>query len=126
MPNVQYIDSKMSFTVTCDEEHAATWPPSTRMMTALARFNGAVHLSSFDVWVPTSEPNKQKYTYRFIAKDGRRWQQTIYFDQADVSMTFAVADKWMVREFELHREIRDIAIAMIKDWRVTKIACTWS
>lgn len=98
-----------------------------KLIIALEILSNAVPLKSFDLWVPDSEPNKKKYTYRWIASDGRRWTQVINLTTSSPMMTFSVSDSFSVAEFSPHRAVRDnVVIPLITNYGVTKIACDWN
>ncbi len=63
--------------------------------------------------------NPLLYTYSFVTRDGRVWNQTINF-QNGVSMTFSVPDGWRLEEFVPHRAVRDAFVLLVRDFGLEK------
>ena len=113
--------------VTSDDPMAASSDLPMKLLIALETMSKYIPLLSFDVWVPANETNKKKFTYRFIARDGRRWIQTMNISTSNTYLTFNVTDQWMLSELEQNKFIRDnIVDCLLRKNKVTKISCNWN
>ncbi len=91
---------------------------------ALDELNLIVPLQAFMFQPEATIPG---YIYRFIAKDGRRWRQTLLLEpnQTDPAMTFAVPQGWKISEFNKHRPLRDLVIHIYLAFGLQDVQITW-
>lgn len=93
----------------------------------LQAFNSLTALASFNVIRTAALPNPI-YSYAFVARDGRQWNQVIKMDgaqQSQPSMNFTVPGFWKVAEFSMHRPIREHVIEWAKQFEVVSISYVW-
>lgn len=72
--------------------------------------------------------NTLEYSYGWEAKDGRTWSQTIVFattDDSDPTMTFDVPEGVKKSEYQHGRDLRDLIIRMIVEFKVKKLSVEW-
>ena len=122
MPNhtLTLTDSDKSIIVT---SHSLIPIESTlprQFMADMAAMNSRVAISTFNL-SPIAGFNN-KFLYKFVARDGREWNQTLRFS-GGVFMTFSIGEPgWELDEFTLQRPIRETCISLVRDFGCDSIS----
>lgn len=98
-------------------------PPVQRFIKALVELNKKVELAFFAVKTIAGSPN---YTYQFIGKDGRQWNQELDATAEPDSMNFDVPDFFTLEEFTPHRAVREHVFTLIRDNALVNIEVTFN
>ena len=119
---IELSDLRMKLSIDLTGTITADNADVVRLFQNLAALDSAVALASF-----LCEEDDQKYLYRFVAQDGRIWNQTINLGiDSNPGMTFQVPDEWRLSEFEPNRVLRALCIQMIRDYGITKVEALFS
>lgn len=125
MPTLEYSNGVMTleidYSVTGELVTDATL--FTQFINSLQLLAQTANLDTFEM--KEQSAGSEYFNYAFVGKDARTWNQVLHIQDTDASMTFSVASYWKLSEFVLHRPVRDLAIALVRKYGVSKIEASW-
>ena len=110
--------------ITCNEIGLKVDTPIVSQTVKAARdLHAAVPMGILTVVKDVATTNE--YRYSMTAIDGRKWKQRFRMDAADALMNFNIDDYWRLTEFIIHRNLRDLLIAILWSYNVENITVDW-
>lgn len=127
MPELEIRSTRSVLTIESDEYLEALSGLVQALLRDLDALDTAVHLDAVEGVVAerlTAVP--LEYRYQFKGKDGRRFFQSLLFDNG-VKQTFdTFGGRWKEgEEFVFHRPIRAAVITLIRDFQLSKLTAKY-
>jgi len=116
-------DAKKTVTIETDVSLDLLHDRVGAFVAALDALDRAVPLASFLGSRVVGSP--LVYSYSFVTKDGRTWNQEISF-VSGVKMTFNVPTAWKLSEFVPHRAVRDEFVLLVRDFGLETAEVTYA
>ena len=125
MATINYSEPKRSMEIVSDDEIPVGEPQLRELVAGIDSFNDKIELDTFNV--VRDNTDHKKFTYAFVAKDGREWHQNLVIQSGiEAKMNFNVTDLWKESEFAFHRVIRASIIGLVIKYHIVTLSCEWS